>query len=171
MYYFYNLKQGNMNFHQFRARTLQGQEIDFSVYKGQKLLVVNTASACGLTPQYAALQELYQQYGGQHFRVLAFPSNDFAGQEPGSDAEIAGFCEMNYGIRFPVFRKRAVLGENRDAIFAWLSEKDLNGIESVAPQWNFHKYLVDENGNYVKNIAPAESPLSIEIINWIESNG
>jgi len=158
-----------MNFHQFRATTLQGREIDFSVYKGKKLLVLNTASACGLTPQYKSLQELYEQYKDSGLEILAFPSNDFAGQEPGSDAEIAGFCEMNYGVTFPVFSKRAVLGGDRDPIFAWLSEKELNGVESVAPQWNFHKYLVDENGNYVKNIAPAESPLNIEIINWIES--
>lgn len=158
-----------MNFHQFKATTLQGREIDFSVYKGKKLLVLNTASACGLTPQYAPLQELYEQYKDSGLEILAFPSNDFAGQEPGSDAEIAEFCTLNYGVTFPVFSKRAVLGEERDPIFAWLSEKEQNGVESVAPQWNFHKYLIDENGNYVTNIAPAESPLSIEIINWIES--
>lgn len=158
-----------MNFHQFKATTLQGREIDFSVYKGKKLLVLNTASACGLTPQYAQLQELYEQYKDSGLEILAFPSNDFAGQEPGSDAEIAEFCAVNYGVTFPVFSKRTVLGEERDPVFAWLSEKEENGVESVAPQWNFHKYLIDENGNYVKNIAPAESPLSIEIINWIES--
>jgi len=158
-----------MNFHQFSAKTLQGRETGFASYKGKKLLVLNTASACGLTPQYSALQELYEQYKDRGLEILAFPSNDFAGQEPGSDADIAEFCEVNYGVTFPVFAKRAVLGEQRDPIFAWLSEKELNGVESVAPQWNFHKYLIDENGNYVKNIAPAESPLSIEIINWIES--
>lgn len=160
-----------MSFHQFSAKTLQGREIGFASYKGKKLLVLNTASACGLTPQYSALQELYEQYKDRGLEILAFPSNDFAGQEPGSDAEIAEFCELNYGVTFPVFAKRTVLGQERDPIFAWLSEKELNGVESVAPQWNFHKYLIDENGNYVKNIAPSESPLSLEIINWIETNG
>lgn len=155
-----------MSFHQFKANTLDGKEIDFSQFKGKKILVLNTASACGLTPQYGPLQELYTKYRNQNFTILGFPSNDFMGQEPGSNDEIAQFCESQYGVSFPLFTKRPVIGENRDEIFAWLSEQ----ANSSEPKWNFHKYLIDENGNFVKQLAPTTSPLDEEIINWIEGN-
>lgn len=155
-----------MSFHQFKAKTLEGKEIDFSQFKGKKILVLNTASACGLTPQYGPLQELYTKYKDQNFTILGFPSNDFMGQEPGSDGEIAQFCESQYGVNFPLFSKRHVIGENRDEIFAWLSDQP----NSSEPKWNFHKYLIDENGNFVKQLAPTTSPLDEEILNWIEGN-
>lgn len=156
-----------MNFHQFKAKTLAGEEIQFSDFKGKKILLLNTASACGLTPQYGPLQELYTKYKDSNFMVLGFPSNDFMGQEPGSDTEIAQFCETEFGVNFPMFTKRHVVGEDQDEIFTWLSESE----NSSEPKWNFHKYLIDEKGNFVKQLAPTTSPLDEEIINWIENNG
>lgn len=154
-----------MNFHQFKATTLEGEEILFSSLSGKKILVMNTASACGLTPQYGPMQELYDHYKDKNFIILGFPSNDFMQQEPGSNEEIKQFCETEFGTTFPIFTKRKVTGEDQDPIFKWLSSAP----NSQEPKWNFHKYLIDEQGNFVKELAPTTSPLSEEIINWIEN--
>lgn len=155
-----------MDFHAYKAQTLEGKELDFSLFKGKKVMILNTASACGLTPQYALLQELYEKYKDKNFIILGFPSDDFAGQEPGTDAEIQNFCETHFGISFPLFSKRHVIGEHADPLFQWLSQFE----NSIAPQWNFHKYLIDEKGQFVGQLAPTTAPDAEEIINWIENH-
>ncbi len=155
-----------MDFHAYKAQTLEGKELDFSLFKGKKVMILNTASACGLTPQYALLQELYEKYKDKNFIILGFPSDDFAGQEPGTDAEIQTFCETHFGISFPLFSKRHVTGEHADPLFQWLSHSE----NSTAPQWNFHKYLIDEKGQFVGQLAPTTAPDAEEIINWIENH-
>jgi glutathione peroxidase len=156
-------------FYDFSAESIEGNTIDFSIYQGSKVLVVNTASECGLTPQYAQLEELYREFGSSGFTILGFPSNDFAGQEPGTDTEIAEFCKVRYGVSFPLFSKVEVKGNNAHPIFKWLADSKNHEVESTEPQWNFHKYLVNEDGQLYKSVAPTESPLSDVILDWIRS--
>ncbi|MCB0657341.1 MAG: glutathione peroxidase, partial [Saprospiraceae bacterium] len=136
-------------FHSLKMESIDGQEVDFSQYKGKKVLIVNTASECGYTPQYAQLEELHQQYGDQVV-VLGFPCNDFGGQEPGSEADIAKFCTKNYGVTFQMFTKITVKGPDKPALYDWLETKDKNGWNDQIPSWNFCKYLVDEEGKLIK---------------------
>jgi glutathione peroxidase len=158
----------SQNFHQFKVESLTGEVIDFSTFKGKKILVVNTASKCGLTPQYEDLEKLYQKYKDSNFIILGFPANNFMKQEPGSNLEIAEFCQKNYGVSFPMMAKISVKGKDIHPVYEFLTQKSKNGIEDVEVKWNFHKFLIDENGNLVKNISPKTSPLASEIINWIE---
>lgn len=155
--------------HDFTIETLQGEPFDLSTLKGKKVLVVNTASECGLTPQYAQLQELYEKFGGENFEIVGFPSNDFAGQEPGSNDEIASFCQKNYGVTFPMMTKIQVKGDGQHPIYQWLTSKAQNGVGDYEVQWNFHKFLVDEEGRLVKDVAPQTAPIDPEIIDWINS--
>lgn len=155
--------------HDFTIETLQGETFDLSTLKGKKVLVVNTASECGLTPQYAQLQELYEKFGGENFEIVGFPSNDFAGQEPGSNDEIASFCQKNYGVTFPMMTKIQVKGDGQHPIYQWLTSKAQNGVGDYEVQWNFHKFLVDEEGRLVKDVAPQTAPIDPEIIDWINS--
>lgn len=133
-------------------------------------MIVNTASECGLTPQYKQLQELYDTYGGQNFVIIGFPANNFAGQEPGSNESIASFCEANYGVTFPMMSKISVKGDDCHPLYTWLTSKALNGVEDSEVQWNFQKYLIDEQGHLAKVIAPRTLPTDAEIVNWITSN-
>ncbi len=158
------------NFHGFKAVGIEGKIIDFSQFKGKKLLVVNTASKCGLTPQYKELEALYQQYGGDNFEVIGFPANNFGNQEPGSEEQIAQFCERNYGVSFTMMSKVSVNGEDQHEIYQFLTSKELNGVEDNQVKWNFQKYLIDENGNYVNHLAPTTSPLDRQITDWISGN-
>ncbi|MGV3587671.1 MAG: glutathione peroxidase, partial [Adhaeribacter sp.] len=150
----------------FEFKTLQGELIALNEFKGRKMLLVNVASECGYTPQYKELQALYEKYGDRVV-VLGFPANDFGGQEPGSNEEIATFCERNYGVQFPVFQKISVTGADKHPLYQYLSDKSLNGVTDEAPTWNFCKYLIDENGNLIKFFPSKVAPLSPEIVDAI----
>ncbi|HEY6161472.1 MAG TPA: glutathione peroxidase [Bacteroidia bacterium] len=136
----------------FKVTSIDGKEISLSGFRGKKLLIVNTASECGFTPQYGQLQWLHEHHGDK-VTVLGFPSNDFGAQEPGTDAEIKNFCSKNYGVAFPMFGKIPVKGDEAHPLFKWLAQKS-----GEQPNWNFAKYLVDESGTQVKFISPALSP-------------
>ncbi len=148
----------------FQINTLTGQPFDFASLKGKRLLLVNTASECGFTPQYKQLQELHETYGGKGFEIVGFPANNFGGQEPGSNAEIASFCEKNYGVTFAMTEKISVKGQDIHPIYKWLTDKDLNGVKDMGVQWNFQKYLIDEEGHLVDAYLSNKSPLSEDII-------
>lgn len=154
--------------HQYSVTDIDGNNYDFKTLKGKKIMVVNTASKCGLTPQYEKLEALYQKYKDSSFVIVGFPANDFLAQEPGSNEEIASFCKKNYGVTFPMMAKISVKGKDIHPIYQFLTEKEKNGLEENSVQWNFQKYLIDENGYLVKVISPRTSPDDSEITNWIE---
>jgi glutathione peroxidase len=160
--------QGQKNFYDFTVIDIEGNEFPLAQLQGKKVLVVNTASKCGLTPQYKDLEELYEAYGGDDFVIIGFPSNDFAGQEPGTNEEIATFCEVNYGVSFPMMSKITVKGEDIHPLYKWLTEASENGVEDSKVSWNFHKYLIDENGMLVGNVPPRKKPDCNEIVSWIK---
>ncbi len=135
--------------HQFTVRNLGGKEVNLDKYKGKVVMVVNTASRCGFTPQLRDLEELYRQYKDRGFEILAFPSNDFGSQEPLQGEAIQQFCKENYDVSFPVFEKSHVVGSGASPVFKFLSSKKLNGKLSSKPRWNFHKYLIDKEGKVV----------------------
>ena len=152
--------------YEFTMTSIDGQEIDLAKYKGKKILVVNTASECGYTPQYEGLQKLHETYGDK-VTILGFPANNFGGQEPGTDAEIQKFCKVNYGVTFQMFSKISVKGDDMHPLYQWLSDKSKNGWNDDAPGWNFCKYLIDEEGKLVKFYGSGIEPLSDEIVNEI----
>ena len=160
--------QSQGSIYDFTMKSLSGEKIDFARYKGQNLLIVNVASECGYTPQYADLQELHQKFGDK-ITILGFPANNFGGQEPGSNEEIAAFCKQNYGVSFQMFEKISVKGEDQDPLYSWLSQKELNGWNDKEPSWNFCKYLVNSQGELLKFYGSAVKPLSDEILSRIES--
>ncbi|MGB1449620.1 MAG: glutathione peroxidase [Flavobacteriaceae bacterium] len=153
--------------HQFTVETLEGDQFDFSSLKGKKIMVVNTASKCGLTPQYKDLQALYEQYGSGDFVIVGFPANNFMKQEPGTNEEIAAFCERNYGVTFPMMAKIDVKGKDIHPVYAFLTQKDKNGVMDSKVTWNFQKYLINEQGVLEKVISPRTSPTDEEVITWI----
>lgn len=155
--------------YQFKVPALNGTEINFADFKGKKIMVVNTASKCGLTPQYEGLEKLYQKYRDK-LVIVGFPSNDFLFQEPGTSKEIAEFCRLNYGVSFPMAAKIKVKGRNQAPIYQWLTNKKLNGKENSSVTWNFQKYILDENGELIKHFSPKTVPGDPEIIKVIESN-
>lgn len=146
-----------------KVRSIEGKEYDFSALKGKKVLIVNTASECGYTPQYEGLQKLYDTYKDK-LVVLGFPANNFGAQEPGSNEEIKQFCTTKFNVTFPMFEKISVLGDDMAPIYKWLTSKDLNGWNDQQPKWNFNKYLIDEEGNLVKYFSSAVKPMSDEIV-------
>jgi glutathione peroxidase len=148
--------------HDFTMKSIDGKDVSLSSFKGKKLLIVNVASRCGFTRQYKDLEALHKQFGSKVV-VLGFPANNFGGQEPGSDAEIKGFCEKNYGVSFPMFSKISVKGKDRHPLYEFLSSKEKNGSVSDAPGWNFCKYLVDENGKVLKYFSSSVNPMDKEI--------
>lgn len=150
------------SFYDLKATSIDGEEISFKKYKGKKVLIVNTASSCGYTYQYEGLQKLNDIYG-KDVEILGFPANDFLFQERGSDAEIADFCEKNYGVTFQMFSKITTKGRNQSPVYTWLTNKDLNGWNEKKPTWNFCKYLIDENGNLVEFFDKSVKPMSKEI--------
>jgi len=154
-------------FHDFKAETIDGEQLDFSVFKGKKILVVNTASKCGLTPQYKELEELYETYGGEGFEIIGFPANNFANQEPGTSEEIKSFCEQNYGVTFTMMNKISVKGDDMSPIYSWLTKKSENGVMDSEVSWNFQKYFIDENGHLVDFVSPKTTPLDEKIVNWV----
>jgi glutathione peroxidase len=160
--------QPTKTFHDFTVETLDGKRFDLSSLKGKKVLVVNTASKCGLTPQYEDLQKLYQTYGGEKFTIIGFPANNFLKQEPGTNDEIREFCTENYGVTFPMMSKISVKGDDMHPVYKWLTQKSENGVMDSDVKWNFQKYLIDENGKLVDMVPPKEKPDSDKILNWIQ---
>jgi glutathione peroxidase len=156
------------SFHNFKAKSIDGELFDMASLKGKKVLVVNTASKCGLTPQYEALEKVYEKYRDQNFVIIGFPANNFLGQEPGTNSEIAEFCKKNYGVSFPMMEKISVKGDDKHPIYKWLTEKSENGKFDASVSWNFQKFMIDENGQLVDFASPREKPDSEKIINWIE---
>ncbi len=152
----------------FKVTDINGKTFDFSTLKGKKIMIVNTASKCGLTPQYEQLEEVYKQYKDTNFVIVGFPANNFMSQEPGSDKDIAEFCVKNYGVSFPMMSKISVKGSDMHELYVYLTQKKLNGLEDSDVKWNFQKYLVDESGKLSKVIDPRTLPNDPEIINWIE---
>jgi len=155
------------NIYQFKAKTIDGDTFDFASLKGKKVMIVNTASKCGLTPQYKELQALYEQYKNKGFIIIGFPANNFQKQEPGSDLEIKEFCSLNYGVTFPMMAKISVKGDDMSPIYQWLTKKELNGKEESQVKWNFQKYLINEEGQLERVIDPKVKPNDPQIIQWI----
>jgi glutathione peroxidase len=156
------------SFYDFTVTTIDGKEFPLSQLKGKKVLVVNTASKCGHTPQYADLEKLYQTYGGDKFVIIGFPENNFLNQEPGTNAEIKQFCTENYGVTFPMMAKISVKGKDIAPLYDWLTNKAENGVMDAPVKWNFQKFMIDENGNLAGVVSPSENPLSDKIVNWIK---
>jgi glutathione peroxidase len=154
--------------HQFKVTDLSGATFDFASLKGKKVMVVNTASKCGLTPQYKDLETLYKTYKGKGFVIVGFPANNFASQEPGTNEEIAQFCQLNYGVSFPMMAKVSVKGQDMCEVYQFLTKQAKNGFEDSDVEWNFQKYLINENGELEKVISPRTKPLDDEIVNWVK---
>lgn len=154
--------------HQFTVNNISGKPVSLLDYKGKVLLIVNTASECGFTPQYSDLEELYQLYKDRDFVVLGFPSNDFGGQEPLNGDEITSFCQVNHGVTFPLFEKSVVKGKNATPLFQFLSNKKQNGNVNISPKWNFQKYLIDKDGQVIDYYLSTTSPTSSKVKKAIE---
>ncbi|AWI26555.1 glutathione peroxidase [Flavobacterium pallidum] len=154
--------------HDFNARDIEDKQFNFSTLKGKKVMIVNTASECGFTPQYKELEELYQRYKDKNFVIIGFPSNDFGEQEPGTNKDIAAFCKKNYGVTFPMMAKVSVTGNNKNKVYQFLTEEKLNGLRNFEVKWNFQKFLIDENGNLIKVLESKVSPLDPAITSWID---
>ena len=154
--------------YKYKIAGIAGNEIAFDSFKGKKILLVNTASECGFTPQYKSLQKLHELYGDR-LAVIGFPSNNFGNQEPGNENEIMQFCKQEYGVSFPLTQKVDVIGENQHEIFQWLTTKELNGWNDRNPNWNFCKYLVNEDGQLVNFFSHKLDPLDPQITSVILS--
>jgi len=152
----------------FKVSTLDGQPFDLNSLKGKKVMVVNTASKCGLTPQYAQLEKLYEKYKDQNFVIIGFPANNFGNQEPGTNSEIKEFCSLNYGVTFPMMSKISVKGSDIHPLYTWLTNKAENGLLDAPVQWNFQKFLINENGMLADVALPKVLPEDEKIIRWIE---
>jgi glutathione peroxidase len=152
----------------FKVKSIDGSTFDFKTLKGKKIIIVNTASECGNTPQYEELEQIYKKYKSKNVVVIGFPANNFGGQEPGSDKDIKAFCSKNYAVTFPMMSKISVKGSDMAPIYKWLTEKSANGVKDAPVTWNFQKFLIDENGKWVNSIAPKTAPLSSkEIIEFV----
>ncbi|MFY8097550.1 MAG: glutathione peroxidase [Flavobacterium sp.] len=152
----------------YRVKDIAGDDFDFASLKGKKIMIVNTASECGLTPQYEQLQAVYEEFKDKNFVIIGFPANNFGAQEPGSNEQIATFCKKNYGVSFPIMSKISVKGSDIHPIYQFLTQKAKNGLQDSEVQWNFQKYLIDEEGHLAKVISPRTLPNDPEIINWIK---
>jgi len=157
------ITQASASIYDFRMTSLNGDKVDFQKYKGKKLLLVNTASECGFTPQYEDLQKLNDLHGDK-IVILGFPANNFGEQEPGTDSEISSFCKENYAVTFQMFSKISVQGSDMNPLYQWLTDKSKNGWNEEAPNWNFCKYLINEKGELMKFYASAINPMSEEIL-------
>ncbi|MFD2891467.1 glutathione peroxidase [Flavobacterium chuncheonense] len=154
--------------HQFSVEDIEGNTFDFATLSGKKIMVVNTASKCGLTPQYKQLEEVYEHYKNNNFIIVGFPANDFMSQEPGTNEEIATFCERNYGVTFPMMSKITVKGKEMHPLYQFLTQKQKNGIADSEVEWNFQKYLLNEKGELELVVSPRTLPNDEMVINWIE---
>lgn len=157
------------NIYQFKVQDLSGDTFDFASLKGKKVMIVNTASKCGLTPQYKDLEAIYKEYKDKGFVIVGFPANNFASQEPGTNKEIETFCQQNYGVTFPMMDKVSVKGDDMCDVYKFLTQKSKNGLQDSEVEWNFQKYLINEKGELVKVIKPRTLPTDPEVINWIKS--
>lgn len=155
------------HFYDLTSKTIDGKVFNFASLKGKKVLIVNTASKCGFTPQYAELEKVYKEYKDSNFVIIGFPANNFNKQEPGSNEEIREFCTKNYGVSFPMMEKISVKGDDMDPVYRWLTEKKLNGKMDSSVKWNFQKYLIDEQRNLVDVAYSNEKPTGDKIVNWI----
>ncbi len=160
--------QQTENIYQFKVKTLTDEDFDFSSLKGKKIMIVNTASKCGLTPQYEGLQKLYDTYKDDNFIIVGFPANNFLKQEPGTNAEIAEFCQLNYGVSFPMMSKISVKGDDMHPVYQFLTQESKNSYQDSEVEWNFQKYLINEKGELVKVISPKTLPTDDVIINWVK---
>jgi len=158
-------------FYDFTVKDISGEEFSLSQLKGKKVLVVNTASKCGFTPQYEGLEKLYEKYKGDNFVIIGFPANNFANQEPGTDEEIATFCKKNYGVTFPMMSKISVKGDDQAPLYKWLTSKSENGVEDSKVAWNFQKYMIDENGQLVGHFESNIKPENEKLVSWIVNGG
>ena len=158
----------NQTIYQFTVEDINGKPFALANLKGKKVMIVNTASKCGLTPQYKELEALYQQYKDRDFIIIGFPANNFLGQEPGSNEQIASFCSINYGVTFPMMSKISVKGKNMHPLYQFFTQKAKNGVEDSKVKWNFQKYLIGRNGKLEKVIDPKTLPSSDEVTQWIE---
>lgn len=156
------------SFYDLKAKTINGDYFKFEELKGKTVMIVNTASKCGYTPQYEDLQKLYEMYKDKDFVILGFPANDFLKQEPGSDDEINMFCSLNYGVSFPMMSKITVKGKEMHPVYMWLTNKSLNKVSDSKIKWNFQKYIIDEEGNLLNYFSPSTEPFDEEIIKLIK---
>jgi glutathione peroxidase len=159
----------NRNFHDFTVTTIDGEKFPLSKLKGKKVLVVNVASKCGLTPQYKQLQELFDKYGKDSFTIICFPANNFGKQEPGTNGEIKEFCTSTYSVTFPMMAKISVKGDDIDPLYKWLTDKSENGKADAEVTWNFQKFMIDEKGNWAGTVEPKVLPTDKVITDWILS--
>jgi glutathione peroxidase len=160
------LNISTMDIHSIDIEMLNGEKTTMAKYKGKKLIIVNTASACGYTPQYEDFQSLHELHGDK-VSILGVPSNQFGGQEPGTNDQISAFCQKNYGVTFDILTKIDVKGSQKDPLYQWLTTKAENGWNDQEPSWNFCKYLIDENGKLIKFYASGENPMDTKILDWV----
>lgn len=160
--------QNNTSIYQFKVEDLSGNTFDFASLKGKKILIVNTASKCGYTPQYEQLEAIYNKYKNKNLVIIGFPANNFMWQEPGTNAEIATFCKSKYGVTFPMMAKISVKGKDMHPIYQFLTQKKLNGVLDSKVEWNFQKYLINEKGQLEQVYMSGVKPNDEKIINWIE---
>ena len=166
----YGKLQPAKSFYDFTVKTIDDKDFSLSSLKGKKVMVVNTASKCGFTPQYADLEKLYEEYGGDHFVIIGFPANNFLNQEPGTNADIETFCRVNYGVTFPMMAKISVKGNDQHPLYKWLTTKALNGVMDAEVRWNFQKFLIDEKGHLVDVLMPKEKPYDERVIAWLKGS-
>jgi len=162
--------QPSKSFYDYSVKTIDDEDFSFSSLKGKKVMVVNTASKCGNTPQYGELEKLYKEFGGDKFVIIGFPANNFLSQEPGTNEEIETFCRVNYGVTFPMMAKISVKGDDIHPVYQWLTSKALNGVMDAEVKWNFQKFLIDEQGHLVDVIMPKVSPYDEKIVAWLKNS-
>jgi glutathione peroxidase len=160
-------QMNDQTIYQFEVEDITGKAFPLSNLQGKKVMIVNTASKCGLTPQYKELEALYQQYKDKDFIIIGFPANNFLKQEPGTNEEIATFCQVNYGVSFPMMSKISVKGKDMHPLYQFLTQKSKNGVMDSKVSWNFQKYLISKDGHLEKVIAPKTLPNDAEVIEWI----
>lgn len=155
--------------YQYSVQDIDGNDFKMSELEGKKVMIVNTASKCGFTPQYEQLEEIYQKYKDDNFTIIGFPANNFMSQEPGSNEEIKEFCSLNYGVTFPMMSKISVKGDDMHPLYQYLTQKDQNGVLDNEVKWNFQKYLINEDGTLAHVFYSKTLPNDEEIIRWIEA--
>ena len=162
-------QMNDQTIYQFEVEDITGKVFPLSNLQGKKVMIVNTASKCGLTPQYKELEALYQQYKDKDFVIIGFPANNFLKQEPGTNEEIASFCQLNYGVSFPMMSKISVKGKDMHPLYQFLTQKSKNGVADSKVSWNFQKYLIGKDGHLEKVIDPKTLPNDLEVIQWINA--
>lgn len=168
LFYIQIQAQMKKTIYQFKVEDLSGKTFDFASLKGKKIMIVNTASNCGYTPQYEQLEALYKQYKDKGFVIVGFPANNFGGQEPGTNKEIQSFCKRNYGVTFPMMAKVSVKGKDQCAVYQFLTQKSKNGLKDSEVEWNFQKYLLNEKGELEQVYLSGITPTDAKIVNWIK---